>query len=730
MIAGAMLVQMAWATGPVAAQGNAQASGLYVSVPSPITSQTYSSIKQRVDSARAKPESMPNVIIFDFNPQDKDANTPDSGACSNLAIFISNIRDTQTVAYVHAKVSGHSVLPVFSCQQLVVGPKAVIGEVVGPSENSLGQIESNNYASIIGQIRPSIIAVVRKMFDARVELRRGKKGDADWFVDGRERAKYEKEGVIVRDTSGPSGGEDNKIGSFNADQLRNLGISSGKVESTQDLLTTFGLPPSVLKDDPLDGRPLVAYRYVLTGAIETGVKEAVGRILKDMVRQGGNILFLQLECSGGDLQAARELAEKLIEYQSGDNPILIVAYIPDKAPDTAAIIALGCSQIVMSKRKDAPKVGDEAASEAEFGDFETAIGKLGGNIDFWVTSLRELAEKQGYPPQLIEGMLRPEIEVVLVKKKGSTIRRLMTSKELQEDRDKGPNSEWTVESTVKPKNQLLKLTAQQAKDHGLARHTVEKRDTAEVYALYGVEPSKVKDAAPSIIDRFADFLKLPVVTVLLVVIGFTGLILELKVPGTTIPGIVAALCFILVFWAHTQFSGQVAVLAGLLFILGLILILMEVFVIPGFGVTGIIGIVCMLAALALVTFNEIPTTWSDAGKVGGKMATYMMGMFASVGLAFLIARYLPNIPYANRLILIPPSELPGAETEPPVLPGVALAASLLGAVGTAVTVLRPAGSVRFGEQFIDVVTDGGYIPAGARVQVIEVEGTRIVVKEV
>ena len=726
----AALVLAGWTVGTAAAQSPAPDAGLYISVPSPITTQSYNAIKQRIDAARAKPERRPRVIIFDFNPQDKDATTPDYGACADLAIIIADLRDTTTVAYVHAKVSGHSVLPALCCQQLVVGPKAVIGDVIGQNDQPLRENARSSYPSFIGNVRPSIVAVAKKMFDSRVELRRGKKGQTDWFVDLRDRATFPKD-VVVTDQSQLPGGEDNKIGSFKAEQLRSLGIAVRVVESSRDLLDDFGLNPSVLKDDPLDGRTLVAYRYVLTGAIETGVKEAVDRVLKDMVRQNGNVLFLQLECAGGDLQAARELAEKLIEYQSGENPILIVAYIPEKAPDTAAIIALGCSQIVMSKRKDAPKVGDDPATEAEFGDFEAALGKLGGNLDFWVASLRELAEKQGYPPQLVEGMLRADIEIVQVRKKGNgTIRRLMTNKEFQEDRAKGAGADWVHESTVKPKGQLLKLSATQAEQYGLARHTVDNREPKEVYALYGVEPSKVKDAAPAWLDKFADFLKLPAVTVLLVVIGFTGLILELKVPGTTVPGIVAALCFILVFWAHTQFSGQVAVLAGLLFILGLILILMEVFVIPGFGVTGIIGVVFMLAALALVTFNDIPTTWSDAGKVGGKMATYMLGMFGSVGLAFLIARYLPNIPYANRLILTPPSEMPGAESEPPVLPGVALAASLLGAVGTAVTVLRPAGSVRFGEQFIDVVSDGGYIPAGVRVQVIEVEGTRIVVKEV
>src|SRR5205085_2829511 len=155
-------------------------------------------------------------------------------------------------------------------------------------------------------------------------------------------------------------------------------------------------------------------------------------------------------------------------------------------------------------------------------------------------------------------------------------------------------------------------------------------------------------ASPAWLDQFASFLKLPAVTVLLVVIGFTGLILELKVPGTTVPGIIAALCFILVFWAHTQFSNQVAVLAGLLFILGLVLILLEVFVLPGFGAAGVIGILLMLAGLALVTVARVPDNWAEVSALGGKMAVYLLGMIASFGLALLIARYLSNIPYANR----------------------------------------------------------------------------------
>jgi membrane-bound ClpP family serine protease len=220
------------------------------------------------------------------------------------------------------------------------------------------------------------------------------------------------------------------------------------------------------------------------------------------------------------------------------------------------------------------------------------------------------------------------------------------------------------------------------------------------------------------------------VTVLLVVIGFLGLLLELKVPGTAVPGIISALCFILVFWAHTQFSGQLVVLAGLLFLLGLVLILIEVFVLPGFGVAGVFGIMLLLASLGLVTVEEIPSNSTQWLKFGGRVARYVFALIAAGFAAFYLARFLPRTPLGRQLSLQAPDENEAEEAGANLLPGAALAASLLGAIGVAATVLRPSGTVRFGEQFIDVVTEGGFINVGTRVQVVEVEGTRIVVKEV
>lgn len=722
-------VALSWIT-PAAAQ---TVDGLVIPVASPITTDTVTRVKNSIELARKRTERRPSVLVFDFNPSGKDSASPEFGACGDLAIHVAGIVDMKTVAYVHKKASGHTVLPVLACQEIVVGPQATLGEIVS-SRDLLERLAITGYPTILTPHRSAQFALVQKMYDANVQVRKGKKGGADWYFDLQKRNELPKD-VEVINTAPLKEAPDGVVGLFNASQLRDLGLCSRIVDSQQEMLDTFGLTAAALRDaDPLGGKSPVAFRYVLQGQVDAGTKEAVGRVVRDVVRQKANLLFLQLECAGGDLQAARELADDLRKRQDDDG-ILIVAYIPDKAPDTAAVIALGCGEIVMSKRKDANANNEDGPTEAEFGDFEQALGKgAATNIEFFVTSLRDLLTEQGYPPILAEGMLKKELEIVRVQKKNNrNVRRLMSADEWNAEKAKGAASEWVYESTVKSKGQLLKLSASKAEEHGIARHTTETRNTDELYAKYGVDPSKVKDASPAWLDTFATFLRIPAVTVLLVVIGFTGLILELKVPGTAVPGIIAALCFILVFWAHTQFSGQVAVLAGLLFILGLILILLEVFVLPGFGAPGIIGVLLMLGSLALVTLGTpgggIPDTSEEWGQFGSKIAQYLVAMLVAVGCAILIARYLPNIPYANRLMLTPPTDKPESEAES-VLPGAALAASLLGAVGTSVTPMRPAGTVRFGDQFIDVVTEGGFIPAGARVQVVEVEGTRIVVKEV
>jgi membrane-bound serine protease (ClpP class) len=168
----------------------------------------------------------------------------------------------------------------------------------------------------------------------------------------------------------------------------------------------------------------------------------------------------------------------------------------------------------------------------------------------------------------------------------------------------------------------------------------------------------------------------------------------------------------------------------LLFLLGLVLLGLEIFVIPGFGVTGISGILLLVAGLGLATLEKKPETAQEWVTFSSRLTTFGLSLLGSVAVALLVGRYLPHIPYANRLVLTPPAERSAALEEGTSGLSVGNAAALLGAIGVAATTLRPAGMAQFGDDYIDVIAEGSFVPAGARIQVIEIEGNRIVVKEV
>ena len=146
--------------------------------------------------------------------------------------------------------------------------------------------------------------------------------------------------------------------------------------------------------------------------------------------------------------------------------------------------------------------------------------------------------------------------------------------------------------------------------------------------------------------------------------------------------------------------------------------------------TGVCGILLILCGLVLAGLDKAPESTSDWVDLVGRLLRYGLTMAGAVILAFLLSRFLPSIPYANRLMLRPPEDRTDLEGEPSALPGVDVAVALLGQVGMTTSMLRPSGTAKFGDRYIDVVTEGDFIAPDTSIQVIEVEGTRIVVKKV
>jgi membrane-bound ClpP family serine protease len=504
-------------------------------------------------------------------------------------------------------------------------------------------------------------------------------------------------------------------------------------KSRQEVAEAYQLAPSSLRGDPLEGRDPVVVKIEAKGPVTGALRERLLRRIGTARGQRANVVILQIECAGGDLVAAREIADELRAMQQADGelgPVQFIAYIPDEAPDYATFIALGCSEIVMRRMK--PEEREERQRDGKkdrlLGDFSVLVDdpSRAADAESARRSLREVAEAQGYPPLLIDALFDKDLVVHRVRGRiDATKRKLMTEEELAEDR-RGAK-EWISEAEIKHKGELLQLTPTLAEELGLVRFTIDNRNIAELYDKYGIDPARVKEAGPDWLDALAEFLRRSEVMVVLILVAVLGLILELKVPGLAVPGIISALCFVLFFWSQAQ-DSELTLLAVLLFILGVLLIGVEIFLLPGFGVTGISGILLVIGGLGLATMNKLPQSSQDWSTFGMNMMQFALAMIGGTIAALFVARYLPNIPYANRLMLRAPADAP--EADEPILPGAAQAAALLGAIGVATTVLRPAGMARFGDEFADVVSEGEYIEPGTRVQVVEVEGTRIVVKAV
>lgn len=705
------------------AQEDAAEAGLFVTIASPLTSDEVGRVMAKVNRNLQRTERRARKIVFDFNPDGRPASTASFGECYNLAKFLERLQDVKTIAFVHNDVSKHTVLPVLACHEIVMSKEAKLGPVVAAGAEAPDDSEARAYQKM-AVARGRYPAVVLKMLDKDVEVVKGKRQLADWYIDRRQLAEESKQGFVAGDGGPvlPAGA----VAQYTQRQAEEFRICQLRRDSRAEVAEAYQLPPASLREDPLEGRTPVTRRFEVRGQVTKALVEGLQRRVRKEVGRGANFILLQLDCRGGDTQAARDLAEFLrtLKDDHGEYPVMTVAYIPERAPDTATFIALGCSEIVMGPN-------------AEIGDFESVLYERRGNARVPAEeavyqvkrdSLVGLAEVQGYPPLLFRGMLDKKVTIYRVHSlKGQSEWRLVTQEEW--DDDQAGEKHWGNRELIKPGGAdgvFLKLKAQKAKELGVAQEVVE--DLPALYKHYGLR--HVRDVGPDWLDNFAAFLRLPAVAVFLVMVGIACLILELKMPGLGLPGVIAALCFVLYFWAHSQLAGQITMLAVLLFVLGLILIGVEIFILPGFGVTGISGVLLLLISLGLVTLEKKPETSQEWISFGSTLGTFGLGLFGAVLVAMVVAWYLPHIPYASRLVLKPPSEEEELLEEDEVQVVHSEYGRLLGAIGVAVTTLRPAGMARFGDDFVDVMAEGSYIHPGGRVQVVEIEGNRVVVKEV
>jgi membrane-bound serine protease (ClpP class) len=298
-----------------------------------------------------------------------------------------------------------------------------------------------------------------------------------------------------------------------------------------------------------------------------------------------------------------------------------------------------------------------------------------------------------------------------------------TDKDL-ENPNESQKWEKAAPGPVRDKGPVLSLTADEALALQVAAHKIGSRD--ELFRQYGVEA--VSPLQPGWVDALVDVLTSEPGMVFLLACGLLCLYVEVQFPGFLIPGVISAVCFVLFFWSQ-WLAESAGALEVVLFLLGLVLLGVELFLIPGFGFVGLVGLLCMMLSLILATQTfVVPTTdaevWSmayGAGKVG-------LALLAFVVAAVALSRFLPRMKVFDRLRLAPNSG--SAESvEADFTEEVHLRTDLVGKIGEASSPLRPAGRARIGDEYFDVVTQGEFILPGSGVEVIDVQPRRIVVRE-
>lgn len=483
------------------------------------------------------------------------------------------------------------------------------------------------------------------------------------------------------------------------------------------------MPVSAFAAEPNETwRPAKAAVISCKGMIDRGLLDSLQRRSEMAMEAGANYLIYEIETYGGLVDAADSIAKYFI--QSIGDRATTVAYVQTEAISAGALISVSCNDIIM---RENTTIGDCAPIT------------MGGTLEgverekaesFIRAAFQRAAEANGYPELLLKAMVTMQVEVWGTKD-------LDTGRWEFFDREDLVPEERATE--IVGANELLTLTASQALEYGVARAVVADMDEALAFlegrdGVRFVEPAMRLETNWS--EEMVRWLNSPAVMGVLIMLALLGVYIEFSTPGLGLPGLVAVICFALIVGSK-YLTGLANWVEIVLLVAGVILLLIELFVLPGFGIAGILGIVFILVGLfgMLITNPPGRLPWPETPHDWTMLTNGLLGIiYGVVGflvLASVISRFLPRLQFMSGLILAPTpvvSDPMAAQISMTAPPQSSRDAVRVGEVGEVISKLRPVGRAKFGDIIVDVVATAEFLDKGTRVEIIEVRGNRVVVK--
>ena len=448
------------------------------------------------------------------------------------------------------------------------------------------------------------------------------------------------------------------------------------------------------------------YVIPIKGAIDLGLSGFIKRSLNEAKDNHASAIILEIDTFGGRVDAAVEICDALEKIK----PIPTVAFVDDHAWSAGALISLACEKIIMSPGSS---IGSAEPRALGFtGTDELTDEKTVSAIR---AKFKALAEENNYPINLAQAMVDKDFQIQQVKIKDEI--KILTAEELEEIKKQYKPEEIQIIKTISPKGKLLNLTAGEAKEFGLACEILNNRQAVLDYL--GLSKNKVIENRATWSEALVRFLTHPLVSPLLLTLGFLGILFELKIPGWGVSGTLGLVCLGLFFWGH-YLVGLASWTEVIIFCLGIILLLLEIFVIPGFGITGISGIILILAGIFLsLVKHPFSTPKAQLTQAFYTLSFAIIITFVGIILAW---KFLPHTGLWKRIILS------SAETKKEGFQSAPSGEFYLGKTGRSLTPLRPSGRAVIEEKTLDVITEGEFIEKDREIRVIRVEGNKIIVK--
>ncbi|HOP05546.1 MAG TPA: NfeD family protein [Tenuifilaceae bacterium] len=458
------------------------------------------------------------------------------------------------------------------------------------------------------------------------------------------------------------------------------------------LLSCVTFATSATNDSiPQDSSKLV-YKINIKENIMPAAWRQVQSGFEEASQQNADIVLIHMNTYGGMVDMADSIRTKIL-----NSPIPVWVFIDNQAASAGALISIACDSIYMRKGASigAATVVDQSGNVVpdKFQSFMRstmrATAEAQGKV--WKVENGDSVEVWRRDPRIAEAMVDPSVYI-----------------------------EGIIDT-----GKVLTFTTEEALRFGYCEGKAE--SVSEIFQITGIEDYTIAEFKPTFLDRIIGLLTNPVVSGILIMVIVGGIYFELQTPGVGFP-LAAAILAAVIYFAPLYLEGLAQHYEVIIFIIGLALIAVEIFAIPGFGVTGISGIILVIIGLTLAMIdndifrNTRPFSWIEILR---PLVVVSVSLFTGL---------IASIVLSRRLITSP------------TFPGLALNSSLtkeegyvgidthqkdmVGKEGVAQTVLRPSGKVEIENEIFDAVSEEGYIDKGKKVRVVKDEAGQIYVMEV